>query len=720
LKCTSKCYNNDMSNKILPITALRDTAKIDEEIHKSSDPIFVTKNGYGDFVLVSQEYFDSHFLTPTKAPNHEKTQPFVLNTVPQDDPFGFVRCSCVSIETSVCGVAHNVDEIKKAVDSASKQGVKVLVFSELTLTGYTAGDLFLSSTLQEKVVKALLDLAQFSSAYDLFFIVGAPLIQSNCLYNCAVCIHQGKILGVNPKTNLPNYAEFYEKRYFHSAPAENGTIQIGDQSYPFGSRIIYVDERYPSLKIGVEICEDAWVPDSPSINHALMGATVLANLSASNEVVGKKEFRSSLVSMASAKLIAAYLYADAGNGESTSDLVFAGHNLIAENGKILSESPLFKQQAAIADIDLERLQAERVKTTSFGNGQFEGYRYLPFAMKLEKPLHVLRHYSMNPFIPEQKEVDLNRVQSIMAMQAMGLVKRLETVHQQKVIVGESGGLDSTLALLVAVEAFKYLHYDLKGITALTMPAFGTSKRTHDNAKLLAKSLGVSFQEINIKDTLLSHLKDINHSPDDHNVTYENAQARERTQVLMDLANDTNSLMIGTGDLSELCLGWCTYNGDHMSMYGVNGSIPKTLVRYLCQGYALLHPEAAKPLNDIIDTPISPELLPTDQKGQIAQKTEDKIGPYELHDFFIYHFLRFGFRPKKLYFLAQEAYHGKYDDATIKKWLGVFLKRFFQNEFKRSCLPDGAKVGTVAISPRGDLRMPSDASVEDYLKDWNDL
>jgi NAD+ synthase (glutamine-hydrolysing) len=709
-----------MKSKIMPITALRDTAKIDEEIHKSSDPIFITKNGFGDFVLVSQDFFDAHFLKENSQSNPKATQPFVLAKGPQDDPFGYVRCGCFSIETAVAGVAHNVSEIKKAIEIAAKQKVKVLVFSELTLTGYTAGDLFLNATLQEKAVKGILDLADFSSAYDLFFIIGAPLLQDNCLYNCAVCIHQGKILGVVPKTNLPNYSEFYEKRYFHAAPLQNGIILVGGQSYPFGSRLIFVDERYPSLKIACEICEDAWVPDSPSINHALMGANIIANLSASNEVVGKKEFRASLVSMTSAKLIAGYLYADAGNGESTSDLVFAGHNLIAENGKILKESELFQQEPAIADIDVERLQAERTKTTSFGNGNLEGYLYIPFAMSLEKPIHVLRHYSMNPFIPEQKEVDLNRVKSIMAMQAMGLVKRLETVRQQKAIVGESGGLDSTLALLVTVEAFKYLHYDLKGITALTMPAFGTSKRTHDNAKLLAKSLGVSFEEINIKSTLLSHLKDINHSPDDHNVTYENAQARERTQVLMDLANDTNALMIGTGDLSELCLGWCTYNGDHMSMYGVNASIPKTLVRYLCQGYALLHPEVAAPLNDIIDTPISPELLPTDAAGQIAQKTEDKIGPYELHDFFIYHFLRFGYRPKKLFFLAQEAYKGKYDDATIKKWLGVFLKRFFQNEFKRSCLPDGAKVGTVAISPRGDLRMPSDASVEDYLQDWNEI
>jgi len=709
-----------MNPKILPITTLRDTAKIDEQINQSGDPIFITKNGYGDFVLVPQAYFESHLQGNDTAVLAPKTKALTLSSVPQDDPLGFVRVAAVSIDTAVCGVAHNRQEIEKKILWAESQGVAILVFSELTLSGYTAGDMFLTATLQRQVVKALLALKDFSKGHDLFFLVGAPLVYGNCLYNCAVAFHDGQILGVTPKGNLPNYCEFYEKRYFHEAPDHLSSIQIGDSSYPFGENLIYVDERYTRLKIAAEICEDAWVPDSPSIRHALMGANVILNLSASNEVVGKKEYRANLVAITSAKLISAYVYADAGNGESTSDLVFAGHNLIAENGKLLCESPLFQQEPAIADIDLEKIEAERLKTTSFGNVALPDYRFLPFRMALKKPDQILRHYSRNPFIPEQKEVDLNRVKSIMTMQAMGLVKRLETVHQQKVIVGESGGLDSTLALLVAVEAFKVLKYDLKGITALTMPAFGTSKRTHDNAKLLAKSLGVSFREINIKDTLLSHLKDIDHSPEDHNVTYENAQARERTQVLMDIANDTNALMIGTGDLSELCLGWCTYNGDHMSMYGVNGSIPKTLVRYLCQGYALLHPEAAKALNDIIDTPISPELLPTDKKGQIAQKTEDKIGPYELHDFFIYHFLRFGFEPKKLFAIAKQAYAGVYDDATIKKWLGVFIKRFFQNEFKRSCLPDGAKVGTVAISPRGDLRMPSDASVEDYLKQLEEI
>jgi len=709
-----------MKHRIIPITALRDTAKIDELINQGQEPVFITKNGYNDFVIVPQNFFDERLSLNLFPHEGKPSVPPQIESEFLDEPLGFVRAECVSIDAEVCGVAHNLKEIEKKIEEASRDGVKILVFPELSLCGYTSGDMLLSGTLQKGVLRAIEELRVFSAGFDLFFAIGAPLVNGNSLYNCALSFHRGILLGVTPKSFIPNYSEFYEKRYFSEAPKANGAIVINGLSYPFGTKIIYVDRRYPDLKIALEICEDAWVPDSPSINHALMGANVLLNLSASNEVVGKKEYRRDLVSMTSAKLIAAYLYADAGNGESTSDLVFAGHNIIAENGKILSESELFKQAKAIADIDVEKLKAERVKTTSFSNGTIAGYAYLPFDMELKKPASLHRHYSMNPFIPEQKEIDLDRVKSIMDMQAMGLVKRLRTVRQQKVVIGLSGGLDSTLALLVAVEAFKCLRYDLKGIIAVTMPAFGTSQRTHDNAKLLADSLGLGFREINIEETLLSHLRDIGHSSDDLNVTYENAQARERTQVLMDLANDIGALMVGTGDLSELCLGWCTYNGDHMSMYGVNASIPKTLVRYLCQGYSILHPEASKALDDIIDTPISPELLPTDEKGRIAQLTEDKIGPYELHDFFIYHFLRFGFAPKKIFFIAHEAYRGKYSDETIKKWLTVFFRRFFQNEFKRSCLPDGAKVGTVAISPRGDLRMPSDASSEDYLKECDEL
>jgi NAD+ synthase (glutamine-hydrolysing) len=709
--------------KTRPITALRDTEKIEKELKGSSEPLIITKNGYADFVLLSPEQYDVLFKGGRRASLLASSPDAYHATSPnkiQSDPLGFVRVRANSINVAVSGVRHNLDEIKKAVIKAAQDKVSVLVLPELCLSGYTCEDLFLSETLQRKVEQAVLELEKWSKDYPVFFSFGAPLAYRNCLYNCAVNICGGKILGVTPKSFLPTYAEFYESRHFAAAPDENTFIEISGESVPFGKKKIYVDEDYLSLRIAVEICEDVWVPDTPSTQAALNGADVILNLSASNELVGKKEYRRSLVQSTSARLCAAYVYADAGEGESTTDLVFAAHNLIAENGKILAESPLFGSGVATCEIDLEKILAERRKTTTFSNASGSDFDSVYFSLPLKEPVKIDRHYPRNPFIPESQEIDLDRVSLILSMQAAGLAHRLEAIHQKVVLVGLSGGLDSTLALLVSVEAFKKMGYDLKGIHAVTMPAFGTSKRTHDNAKNLAESLGVSFEEIAIKDTLRSHFKDIHHDENDHNVTYENAQARERTQVLMDYANDLNGIMVGTGDLSELCLGWTTFNGDHMSNYGVNASIPKTLVRYLCEGYALLHPEAAVPLNDIVATPISPELLPTDAHGQIAQKTEDKIGPYELHDFFIYHFLRFGYRPKKLYFLAKTAYAGVYDDATIKKWLRTFFNRFFHNQFKRSCLPDGAKVGTVAISPRGDLRMPSDAAVEDYLAEVDEL
>jgi len=709
-------------NKIQPITTLRDTAKIEKELQGSDDPLILTKNGYPDLIVLSPESYEKLVLggkpvPPKTSSNVAKPISFAMK---QDDPLGFVKARAASVAIEVGGVEHNEKAIEAVVARAAKDGVKVLVLPELCLTGYTCGDLFLSKSMQKKTEEAIHHIVEWSKDYPIFFAFGAPVAKGNCLFNCAIIVCQGHLLGVVPKSNIPNYGEFYELRHF--APSEKGlsNIEIAGISYPFGCEQIFVDANYLPLKIGVEICEDVWVPDTPSTELALAGATVILNLSASNEVVGKKEFRENLVSSTSARLCAAYLYADAGAGESSTDLVFASNNIIAENGKILAKTPLFAMKEATSEIDLERLLAERRKMNSFGNHGENDFQLIPFSLSLNRPDKLLRHYSRNPFIPEQKEVDLERAQLILTMQAEGLAQRLSAIHCSKVLIGISGGLDSTLAILVAVEAFKLLHYDPQGIFSITMPAFGTSQRTHDNAAELAKRLGVSFEEVNIKDTLLSHFKDIKHSPDDHNLTYENAQARERTQVLMDLCSERNAIMVGTGDLSELCLGWTTYNGDHMSMYGVNASIPKTLVRYLCQGYALLHPEVAGPLNDIIDTPISPELLPTDSQGQIAQKTEDKVGPYELNDFFIYYFLRFGFSPTKIFYLAQVAYEGVYDGATIKKWLREFVNRFFHNEFKRSCLPDGAKVGTVAISPRGDLRMPSDASVADYLKEIDAL
>jgi len=709
--------------KIQPITALRDTTKLESDLSANGGCLFITKNGYSDFVILSPDEYEC--LTSDKrltfvSPECQKNPLKAHHSALFSDPLGFVRTRAESLHIEVCGISHNIKEIEDAVERAEKDKVSILVLPELCLTGYTAEDMFMTSTLQNKVFGAIKEITTFSANREVFFVFGAPLIYGNAIYNCAVVIQKGKVLGVIPKSHLPNYSEFYEKRHFTEAPKENGIIDIAGEEIPFGTRLLFVDENYPDLKIGVEICEDAWVPDTPSTVAAKNGADVILNLSASNEVVGKKEFRENLISSLSARLCCAYLYASAGEGESTTDLVFSAHDIIAENGKILGETRLFGDGIITADIDIEKLMAERRKMTSFGNAEYATYDVVYFSMPLSKPLVLKRHYPQNPFIPEEAGINLERVSLILSMQAAGLAKRLSAIHCKVVLVGLSGGLDSTLALLVCYEAYKKLGYDFKGIHAVTMPAFGTSKRTHDNAKDLAKAMGISFEEINIKDSLIQHFQDIHHSEKDRNLTYENAQARERTQVLMDYSGDLGGIMVGTGDLSELCLGWTTFNGDHMSMYGVNASIPKTLVRYLVSGYALLHPEFAGPLNDIVATPISPELLPTDEKGEIAQKTEDKIGPYELNDFFIYHFLRFGYRPVKLFFLAQQAYRGVYDDSTIKKWLREFLNRFFHNQFKRSCLPDGAKVGTVAISPRGDLRMPSDATAAEYLAEVDAL
>lgn len=708
---------------IQPITALRNTSELEAAV-KEDGTVFITKNGYGDLVILSPEEYDKLTKGQETQPPGETTRvqgEEMAPAVPQDDPLGFVKVRSCSIPVSVADPEKNGEEIMKQCQEAALEGVKILVFPELSLTGYTCGDLFLTETLLNGVASALKEIAERTKRLDLFFVVGAPIKKGDSLYNAAIAISNGKILGVVPKTYLPNYGEFYEKRHFASGPKNIEEVSIGSfLNLPFGSKLIFVDANYRKLKIAIEICEDLWVAHTPSTDLSLAGADVILNLSASNEVVGKREYRRDLVKTASARLISAYVYSDAGEGESTTDLIFAGHNLIAENGKILAETHLFKMESATAEIDVEKILSERMKTTTFVNSRPDSFKVVFFSLSLERPATLSRHYPKNPFIPEGDKVDLERVKLILSMQAKGLEKRLLTVTQKRVVIGLSGGLDSTLALLVAVEAFKNLGYDLKGIFAITLPAFGTSSRTHDNAMNLAQSLGVSFEEVNLKESLLQHFKDLGHDPNDHNLTYENAQARERTQFLMDLSGDRSALMIGTGDLSELCLGWTTYNGDHMSMYGVNASIPKTLVRYLVEGYAILHPEASGPLNDIVLTPISPELLPTDKTGAIAQKTEDKVGPYELNDFFIYHFLRFGYSPEKIFFLAENAYRGVYDHDTIKKWLHEFFSRFFRNEFKRSCLPDGAKVGTVAISPRGDLRMPSDASARLYLEEIEKL
>lgn len=697
--------------KIKPITTLRDSELVTNLV-KDGEPLLLTKNGEEALVVLSPK----NYLKETAASGRK------VYGVPYgdiSDPLGFVRVEARPIEVKVANVKHNQKEIIKAMEEAKAKGVHVLLLPELCLTAYTCGDLFYDSTLLENAKEALGEIVEKSKELDgVLTVIGMPLEVSDRLYNVAVAYTGGRILAVIPKENIPNYKEFYEARYFAKADKENREIELLGQRVPFGNKVILVDSNYPDLKIGIEICEDLWVMDPPSTGLAKAGADLILNMSASNETVGKASYRKGLVESTSARLLCAYAYASAGRGESSTDLVFGGHCLITENGNCLSESRLFEMVSAIADIDLERLKAERIRLTSVTTTN-ASYDVCYFTLPLEKPGKLLRHYDRNPFIPDG-DVDTERVSLIIRMQAEGLSKRLQATKSRKAVVGLSGGLDSTLALLVAVEAFKLLDLDLKNIEAITLPCFGTSKRTHDNAELLAKSLGVSFKEIDIKEAVTVHLRDIGHEPSKGDIAYENSQARERTQVLLDYANSVGALMVGTGDLSELCLGWTTYNGDHMSSYGVNASIPKTLVRYLCKGYAIVHKEAAAALNDIIDTPISPELLPPDKQGNIAQKTEDKIGPYELHDFFIYHYLRFLYRPRKLYEIAKNAYSGIYDDPTIKKWLKEFFRRFFANQFKRSCLPDGAKVGSVAISPRGDWRMPSDADSEAYLREIDEL
>ncbi len=702
-----------MKTRIIPITSLRDTNKVDQMINDDPSPIVVTKNGYADFVIIGKdEYDETEELgkKPTKVAYLPKEQS-VFD--------GFVRVRAATIEVEVCAVSHNLSEIKKKIDAAINDEVDLICFHELSLCGYTAGDMLHNSKLQSDCLVAMKDLKAYTRGKKIYVVIGAPIAKEDALYNCAVHIYDGKILGIAPKEYLPNYGEFYEKRHFRKPLDHNDTIVIAKEKIPFGTRLIFVNESCVDMAIASEICEDAWVNESPSSRHSKAGARIIVNPSASDEVDEKASYRRNLLSVLSSKEKAAYVYADAGLGESTTDVVYAGHNMIYENGTCLSDSGLFNGKDATADIDIELLGASRKRSNYFSDRGREGYWFIGFDMPMKNKNSILRPLSTYPFLPDDGKMNLERVSSIMAIQSNGLAKRLKTIHQDKAVLGLSGGLDSTLALLVTVEAFKTLGYDLKNILAVTLPAFGTSKRTHDNAVLLANSLGVSFKEINIGDSVMTHLRDIEHNPENHNIAYENAQARERTQVLMDLANDMNALMIGTGDLSELVLGWCTFNGDHMSNYGVNGSVPKTLVRYLCVGYAELHPECKEALFDIADTPISPELLPT-KDGEIAQITEDKVGPYRLHDFFIYHFFNHGYGPRKLYRFAVHAFKGIYDEPTIKKWLREFFRRFFNSQFKRSTLPDGVKVTTVSISPRGDWRMPSDASSADYLAEIDSL
>ncbi len=629
---------------------------------------------------------------------------------------GFFRTAAATPSIKVADCEYNKESILHLMRQAEKNSVGAVVFPELCLTGYTCGDLYRDRTLITAAEKALSEILEETKNMNLIAVIGIPVSAGADLYNAAAVICRGELLGFAAKSSIPNYSEFYEARHFTPAP-EYIEVKYCKREVPLSNRLIFRCESMPELCVGVEICEDLWVTCPPSANLAQCGATLILNPSASDEVIGKADYRRGLVQGQSARLIAAYAYADAGEGESSTDLVFSGHNVIAENGTVLKESKLFSTGLICADVDLQRMMQERLHTTTWSNGG-DAYE-VKFDMDIPK-LDIERKFSPLPFVPSDKK-DLNeRCEIILNMQAQGLKTRLKHTGLKNAVIGVSGGLDSTLALLVIVRAFDLLELDRKGILAVTMPGFGTTKRTKSNAQRLSELLGVTLKEIPIGKSVEQHFEDIGHNPEDKDVTYENSQARERTQVLMDLANQCGGLVIGTGDLSEIALGWATFNGDMMSMYGVNGSIPKTLVRHLVNHAAVTAGgELCNILEDILDTPVSPELLPP-VNGEIAQKTENIVGPYELHDFFLYYMLRFGFTPTKIFHMAQNAFKGIYDDETIKKWLYTFYRRFFSQQFKRSCLPDGPKVGSVTLSPRGDWRMPSDASSKLWLDEIKSL
>ena len=633
---------------------------------------------------------------------------------------GFIRVAAATPDIRVADCPYNARSVICKMQQAAEAGARLLVLPELCLTGYTCGDLFGQRTLLQGAKAALHLCCEASRGLSLLVLAGLPLEWNGKLFNCAAVIWEGDVLGFVPKTHLPNYGEFYEKRHFTPAPPENGLADWQGRPVPFGTRLLFQAAELPEFTLAAEICEDLWCPGPPSGRHAAAGATVIANLSASDETVGKAAYRRGLVCGQSARLLCAYLYAGAGNGESTSDMVFAGHNLIAENGALLAESPLFQNGLICSELDLQRLTSERQRNTTFPLPEGAGYETVRFSMPLcQTPL--TRFVSPAPFVPSDPADREQVCRTILDIQARGLARRLEHTHSAKAVIGVSGGLDSTLATLSAARALRLLGRNAQDLVAVTMPCFGTTHRTRRNAEVLSQCLGAELLTVDITAAVRQHFSDIGQSEDRHDVAYENAQARERTQVLMDIANRLGGLVVGTGDLSELALGWATYNGDHMSMYGVNASVPKTLIRYLIQYEAeqTKDPGLQKVLLDILDTPVSPELLPA-RDGKISQVTEDIVGPYELHDFFLYYTVRWGFSPKKVFRLALRAFAGAYSGETILHWLSVFFRRFFSQQFKRSCLPDGPKIGSVTLSPRGDWRMPSDAVASLWLSEIDKL
>jgi NAD+ synthase (glutamine-hydrolysing) len=627
---------------------------------------------------------------------------------------GFVKVAALTPKIKVADTRYNAALICGQIKEACETGAKIIVFPELCITGYTCGDLFLQDALLSGAMEALMQIAECTQEADALIFVGMPLACHGKLYNVAAALCHGKVLGFVPKTWLPTYNEFSEGRHFATGQDISAEVELPGGDYaPMSTRLLFACRELPELLVAAELCEDLWTPEPPSICHARNGAILVVNLSASDETTGKDSYRRELVGGQSARLICGYVYASAGDGESTQDVVYSGHNIIAENGRILKESKRFCNEAVFSEIDIKRLAAERRRMSTF-TMRADGYQTIPFSIVMEET-KLTRYIDPMPFVPGSKTDRDKRCDEILSIQAMGLKKRLEHTGCKAAVVGISGGLDSTLALLVTVRAFDLLGMNHRQIVAVTMPGFGTTDRTYDNAVSLIHSLGAEFMEVDIKESVNIHFRDIGQDASVHDVTYENGQARERTQILMDVANQRGGMVIGTGDLSELALGWATYNGDHMSMYAVNASVPKTLVRHLVQYYADTcgNDDLAAVLRDVLDTPVSPELLPPED-GVISQKTEDIVGPYELHDFFLYHMLRQGFPPRKVFRLAKIAFDGTYDEAVILKWMKIFYRRFFAQQFKRSCLPDGPKVGSVAVSPRGDLRMPSDACARIWL------
>lgn len=638
---------------------------------------------------------------------------------------GFIKVGAISPMLSIADADTNCQRCIDAARDAADKGIKVLVFPELSLSGYTCSDLYHQQLTLDASERALARYIVETSEMDLISFVGVAVGHFGKLYNCAAVVFRGRLLGLVAKTYIPNYNEFYEARHFSPAPKKNIMINFANHRVALGSKLLFRNTSEPKLVLGCEICEDLWVNIPPSCMHAEMGANVIVNLSASDEVIGKDEHRRNLVSMHSARTSSAYIYSTSGEGESGTDMVFAAHNIIAENGKIVAEAlPFADDTLAVADIDVQKILSERRKKNTFSQEYDNDYEIIDFELEVVKT-ELISTPEMLPFVPSDEKVRIQRCRMILDIQSRGLAGRMERSHSSKLVIGVSGGLDSTLALLVAAKATDILGLPRTSIVAVTMPCFGTTKRTRTNADKLAELLGVDYRTVDIRASVTQHLKDIGHDIESTDVTYENAQARERTQVLMDIANLTGGLVVGTGDLSELVLGWATYNGDHMSMYAVNSSIPKTLVRHIVMTYAVTaeaegNSALSNVLVDVLATPVSPELLPPTGEGEIAQCTEELVGPYELHDYFIYYTLRHGFSPAKIYRLAKKSFEGVYDGATILKWLRVFVRRFFTQQFKRSCLPDGPKVGSVSVSPRSDLRMPSDASYAQWMRSLDEI